>query len=420
METRRIVEGFVAALVNFVLVLAVHALPAVAQTFTVLHVFTGQSDGEYPQGSLVKDGGGNLYGGTNASIYKFSPRSSGGIMQNLYRFLGPPDGLFPNGVVIGPDGALYGTTQAGGIGNCHDGAGCGMAFRLHPPSNPCRSVSCSWIENKMTNFFPQTGWLPENSTAVFDAQGNMYGTASQDEQNGAGVVYELSRSGGGWLQTVIYRFTGLSDGSGPIGGLTMDAAGNLYGTTTQGGDLTCYSNLGCGTVYKLSRSGNGWIEQTLHAFHTGEGQRPTGNLVLDAQGNLYGATTNAGPNGGGTVFALSSGSWNFSLLAPLVGSGSDATGPTNGLIMDAAGNLYGATENEGSFHAGSVFKLTPSQGGWTFITLYEFTGGLDGYGPFSNLVIDGSGNIFGTTLEGGGTGCVGFGCGVIFEISQNQ
>lgn len=245
---------------------------------------------------------------------------------------------------------------------------------------------------------------------TFDSAGNLYGTAEGGGANGAGVIYKLTRSGGGWTQSVIYSAQNNGDGASPHGGVVLDSAGNLYGAFLSGGLY------GFGAVYKLSPSGSGWTEQNLYNFGPQDAQNPWGGVILDGAGNLYGSTT-VSANGGGYAFELTpaGGSWNYTLLPNL-----GFSGPEDKLIMDAAGNLFGASFGGGETESGSVFKLTPSNGGWTYTSLHDFclSRPCDGQNPISNIVFDRNGNLYGTTLQGGSSsGCNGNGCGVAWEIT---
>jgi uncharacterized repeat protein (TIGR03803 family) len=203
---------------------------------------------------------------------------------------------------------------------------------------------------------------------------------------------------------------GVSDGNGPYAGVIFDQVGNLYGTTSAGGNGGC-NGLGCGTVFQLKPSGSGWTENVLYAFQNGsDGANPIGGLMFDPSGNLYGTTSCLG-NGKSTVFELtpSSGNWTFALLG---GSG----GSTASLIMDPAGNLYGTARTGGAYGRGSVFKLAPSGGGWTYTSLHDFCADgppcSDGAQPWGNVILDANGNLYGTATAGRANYY-----GVVFEIT---
>ena len=220
---------------------------------------------------------------------------------------------------------------------------------------------------------------------------------------------------------VLHRFKG-ADGADPFTGLILDSAGNLYGTTVSGGDLNG------GVVFKLSPNADGsWTEGVLHSFTGGttDGFNPRADLILDETGNLYGTTASGGYLGGGNgvVFKLSpnpDGSWTQSLLYAFLGT-SDGSTPLAGLIFDTAGNLYGTTALAGVHGYGVVFQLTPNaDGSWTESVLYSFTGGNDGANPEADLTFDATGNLYGTTVEGGDPNCESvYGCGVVFRLTPN-
>jgi len=198
---------------------------------------------------------------------------------------------------------------------------------------------------------------------------------------------------------VLYAFQNLIDGNGPSGRVLVDDSGNLYGVTEQGGAYNC------GTVFHLTQSGSGWSKSTIYTFQCGDdGAYPSGGLVFDPSGNLYGTTQLKGTGNGGTVFKLTSsgGNWVYSVLYPFDGNG----GPTGSLVIDASGHLYGTTNADGAYQLGSVFELTPSNGGWTYTSLHDFTGDRDGANPFGNLTRDADGNLYGTTYGGYGEGGV--------------
>ena len=255
---------------------------------------------------------------------------------------------------------------------------------------------------------------------IFDQSGNIYGTTEYGGSTDYGTVYELMPSGSGWTENILHSFIfGTGDGAWPIGGVTFDQTGNLYGTTLIGGDGNCEYG-GCGVVFQLSPSGSSWIEQTLHAFTGGsDGWYSYGGVIIDPLGNLYGTTLygggGCGGDGCGTVFDLTpvnGGGWNFNTIYTFFQGVGSRWGPGDTLAMDAAGNLYGTTYADGAYLSGAVFKLTPSNGGWTYTSLHDFTGGSDGFGPVSNVVFDANGNLYGTTHAGGA-----YGWGVVWEIT---
>jgi len=414
----------------------VAAQAAQAQTFTVLHNFTGGQDGARPQAGLTMDRAGNLYGtafeggGGNCSLggvvgcgtaFRLSYKGSGRIFTPLYSFQAGNDGSYPQArVIIGPDGALYGTTLTGGTKGCYSGYGgygCGTVFKLTPSPTACKTALCPWTENVLYRFTNSPdGRYPGYGDVVFDQVGNLYGTTTLGGNPNGGTVFQLTPSNGGWTKSVLYSFTGGLDGAQPYAGVIFNQAGNLYGTTYTGGEGNCLQ-ITCGVVYKLTPSNGGWTESVLYSFTGGsDGGNPYAGVIFDQASNLYGTTWFGGLNcsGGscGLVYELtpSNGGWTESV--PHYFTGSDGANPYAGVIFDQAGNLYGATPFGGAYEAGAVFKLTPSSGGWTYTSLHDFTGGSDGWKPWGGVVLDQSGNIYGTTAGGGA-----YGYGVVWEIT---
>ena len=270
-------------------------------------------------------------------------------------------------------------------------------------------VLYSFKDNGTDGYAPYAGLM-------FDAAGNLYGTTYYGGVHGDGTVFRLSPGAGGWAETVLYNFCsvdGCADGTWPNAGLTLDAAGNLYGTTWNGGGASSY-----GTVFQLAPgAGNTWTETVLHGFgENGDGHYPYAvGLIFDAAGNLYGTTLRGSEHDGGTVFKLmpgGGGTWTETVLnrfgdLPRRGSHSQA-----GLIFDTAGNLYGTTEEGGAYRCGTVFKLTPNTNGrWTETVLHSFKGS-DGRSPYASLIFDTAGNLYGTTYKGGAHGL-----GTVFKIT---
>jgi len=405
---------------------------AQAQTLTVIHAFTGGGDGDFPGPSLVMDRTGNLYGTTffsgfnsGGGVFELVQRGSGWVLNPLVNFSGT-EGSYTNNVIVGPDGNLYGTNpNGGGVGSC-DYEGCGTVFELTPPVTRCGSAVCPW---SLTILYRFTGQADGGNPAgvIFDQVGNLYGTTfyggnmtGQCAPYGCGVVYKLSPSNGGWTETVLYAFNGgTNDGANPPEDVIFDSSGNLYSMTTFGGTE------GAGTVFKLTPSGSGWTESVLHNFGNGsDGKYPSSALILDGSGNFYGTTQGGGNDGLGTVYSLSpSGSgWTEAVLYSFNGSYGDEYPQFGRLFLDAPGNLYGTTPgNDGSSPYGNVFQMTPSNGGWSYSSLHSFTGGSDGGTPYSTVVMDASGNLYGTAYQGGYTNndlCQFVGCGVVWKITR--
>ncbi|HTS07739.1 MAG TPA: choice-of-anchor tandem repeat GloVer-containing protein [Candidatus Eisenbacteria bacterium] len=325
------------------------------------------------------------------------------------------DGTNPHGAVfIYPAGYFLGTTSQDGP------TGAGTVYQLSPNGiggwgyevayNFCSVPGCS------DGISPQSG-------LIIDSAGNLYGTTSMggDSSNlncghGCGVVYELTTNGGVWTETVLYAFSGGSDGATPISSLAMDSAGNIYGTTSAGGVSSIYCAQGCGVLFTLRRGSDGtWTQKVLHAFCSVsgciDGAIPNG-VAVDAAGNLYCTTAEAGRYGGGTllqVTARAKGGWTGKLLHSF-GKGSDGVSPNPGLAFDALGDVYGTTNRGGSQNSGIAFEMTlDSNHQWIEKNLHTFCSALnctEGGVPLAGLTIDSRGRLFGSTSIGG-TGQLG-------------
>ncbi len=413
-------------LASIVLLLAT----AQAQTFNVLHRFSGP-DGSRPDAGVVMDSAGNLYGtafvgGSGyGTAFVLKRKGSSYVLNLLHTFTGGADGANPLGrVVFGPGGLLYGSASSGGNTACvfQGLTGCGTLFTLQPPVTFCKSILCPWTEKVIYSFTGGTdGWQP-NDDLLFDTAGKLYGNASDgglysncNGYPGCGVVFEFTKSGNNWNESVLWNFGQGNDGVIPIGGLVFDTSGNLYGETYGGG-----AN-GAGMVYQLTPSGSGWAENILYSFTGGtDGSVPWAGPFVDNAGNVYATAHIGGAGGGGTAIKLTpnGGGWTYSLVNSFTGT----FGPEFGrLIMDQAGNLYGTTRNDGAFGFGNVFKLAPTNGGYTYTSLYDFTGQADGAQPKGHLIFDAAGNLYGTAAEGGNltSNCNnGAGCGVVWEITS--
>lgn len=298
------------------------------------------------------------------------------------------------------------------------------------------SVSAqAYTETAIYTFASGTDAYNPYSGLIFDAAGNLYGTTYHGGSFGSGAVYKLAPvSGGGWQESVLYSFTDGADGGTPYAGLVLDSAGNLYGTTFQGGVAGGCTGTGCGVVFKLAPiSGGGWQESVLYTFSGGkDGSHPRAGLIFDSAGNLYGTASEGGSftnclTGCGVAFKLTpttSGPWLESILHSFNGT-SDGSGPHGSLLFDTAGYLYGtnywggATSTCPASNCGTVFRLAPSiTGPWKERVLHAFTNGVDGGNPASSLIFDGAGNLYGTTTQGGHlTDCSNLGCGTIYELT---
>ena len=402
--------------------LSMMATPAVqAQTYTVLHNFTGGTDGGNPVTGLAMDAAGNLYGTTalafnaapgfngsgKGSVFKLKHQGSSWLVSPLYNFSGGNDGAEPYGTpVLARDGTIYGTTYYGGGSGC-SGQGCGTVYHLTPlPTRPPSPLT-PWNETVLYRFTGAADGANPNGPLTFDASGNIYGTAIAGAISGCGglgcgTVYELTKSGNNYTQSVLWSFSP-SDQGRPGGGVTFDSTGDLFGTAEG-----CAG--GGGDVFELVKSGSGWTENLPGGAL---GACPLAGVIFGADGKFYGSTGISA----GSIFNItdSGGTWSADDFLTLPGGG-PLCGPDGALLRDSAGNLYGTTICTGAHNLGSVFKLTPSGGNWTYTDLHDFSG-PDGSMPHSNLVMDKNGNLYGTTFNGGsGTSCTN-GCGVVFEIT---
>jgi uncharacterized repeat protein (TIGR03803 family) len=417
---------------SFVATQPMQAQSEPAYTFSILHTFDG-TNGETPDGALIMDSEGSLYStttyGGNAGCINAGGFSGCGTVFKLnkngkqimlYKFPGSgADGANSDvGLVVDKAGNLYGTTLSGGADNS------GTVFKLDTSGK--ETVLYSFTGGK-------DGGTP-NAALIFDPAGNLYGTAEAGGDvgctnplnfSGCGVVFKVDKTTG--KETVLYTFTGGKDGATPIAALSRDAAGNLYGTTFLGGDLSCTSPLGpgngCGLVFKINKAtGN---EGVLHRFNGTDGAAPGAALYIDKSGDLYGTTFYGGSFDFGVVFKLDT-NRNETVLYAFAG-GTDGGEPDGALITDAAGNFY-STANEGgdlscsdpiaSPGCGVVFMLNKTTGVET--VLYSFTGGADGAVPAVTLIRDAAGNLYGTAMDGGNPSCSGqfiAGCGTVFKLA---
>ncbi len=380
----------------------------------------------------------------SAAAQEYSQQTTASTQPSvLYSFRAQADGYLPHSYAIfDKAGNLYGTAEYGGIGDCSVNgtpAGCGMVFEVSPPSNG----KLAWTESVLYRFRGGMDGAQPFVGLTFDSSGNLYGTtiAGGYDTNcagGCGTVFRLAPPalpGGTWSETIVYRFIGSGDGGQPYSDVILDQKGNLYGTTAIGGGSTnCIG--GCGTVFQLrppSQRGGNWTERVLYSFQgIPDAAIPYAGLVRDAKGNLYGTANVGGLYDFGVVFQLTApspnGPWTVTIIHDFAG-GTDGANPEAPLTLDGSGNLYGTTAYGGggtscSVACGVVFKMAPptvSGGAWTETLLYNFKGGLDGDGPFSALVFDSAGAIYGTTFAGGEgvPTCteVNYGCGTVFKLS---
>ncbi len=386
-----------------------------ADNESVVYNFTGGNDGGQPAAQLVFDSAGNMYGTTVVgglsgcgTVFKLSLSGNQWQETVLYSFDCFSTGKNPyGGVILDSSGNLYGTTVAGGSGGDCSGDGCGVVYQLTKSGD-------TWNETVLYNFTGGDDGFGPGSALVMDKAGNLYGTTPDGGAFAEGVVYQLAPNNGQWKQTVIHPFTGGDDGAvGSLGPLLLRADGSLYGVTELGGKYSA------GVAFKLSPAGNTWNYTTMYAFQgLPDAGFPYGGLIADTRGRLYGTTYFGGTGGSGSVFEVGAGAtvmtlWKESVLYSFQG-GNDASFPTSTLVFDPAGNLYGTSSTGGnpSCDCGTIFKLTPRSGGWDESVLHSFGGSGDGYSPSYGLTPDGRGNYFGVTPVGGI-----YGQGVVFQVT---
>ncbi len=407
-NTRREANGLLTLAIVLLLGYAASG-SAQAQSFISLYSFTGGTDGANPAAALVRDAKGNLYGTTSlggnpgcysnygcGTVFKLD---STGHETTLYSFTGGADGANPFGGLVRLHGDLFGTTAKGGTTNN------GTVFKIDIPGKE------SGTETVVHSFVMAggiDGATPDTGGLLRDKQGNLYGTTIDGGSFNFGTVFKIDTAG---TESVLYSFAGANgDGSTPDSRLVRDKQGNLYGTTLWGG---AHSS---GTVYMIDTTGQ---ETVLYSFSGagGDGSYPLGGLVRDAKGNLYGTTSFGGAYGFGTVYKLDV-ARKETVLYSFAG-GTDGAVPRAGLLR-IHGNLYGTTNRGGDptcpgGGCGTVFKLDPA-GNETLLHVFTLTDG--GY-PASGLVRDKLGNLYGTTVGGGNSGCqpgMG-GCGTIFQVT---
>jgi uncharacterized repeat protein (TIGR03803 family) len=413
----RKIFSFATCKISALLALCIFLSSAASAQFA--YTFQGTPDGALPEGGLVKDSSGNLYGTTGSggafgagSIYEL-PASGG--EKVLYSFTGGADGASPTGRILRQaNGFLIGTAAAGSNlgGNCGFLNGCGVVWALSPGGKL----------RVLYTFTGETDGAVPRSGLVRGANGLFYGTtqyggsstgpciASSETTFGCGVAFQVDLQG---AYSVLHTFNGGSDGQSPIAPLTLDASGNLYGTTLYGGSTsavcTAQEFKGCGVVFKIDSSGQ---ESVVYAFNGApDAAWPLENdVTLDATGNLYGSTTGGGASQWGAVYKIDSAGHESVLYS--FSAGMDGAAPRSGLIRDPKGNLYG-TASTGPINSlgqcsaatcGGLFKLTPTG---TETVLFSFPAN---YIPVGDLLLN-QGNLYGTTLSGGADNA-----GVVFKI----
>jgi hypothetical protein len=429
------------------------SMPGLARAATERTLYAFPSSGAagcYPDGTLLRDATGALYGATmlcggynGGTVFRLKPPSAGETrwtISLLHTFTGGYDGSWPAAnLVMDASGALYGTTE-------FDGRDLqGVVYKLTPPP----PGGTKWTETVLHAFHhnfatgdrdgdgPGAGLLMDGSGALYGT--TLVGGNPSASGVGFGTVFKLTPPGPGqtiWTETVLYRFAGGSDGENPASTLVADSTGALYGTTLYGGRGTCTDEselvVGCGTVFKLTPPAPGykaWKKTTLRRFSGGaDGGLPHGALLVDSSGALYGTTFQGGTGsctggipaaviGCGTVYRLTppqagETAWSEAVLHNF--KGGDGAFPQGGVIKDAAGNLCGTASSGGQYGDGLAFKLSPplpGKTGWSETVLHQFDISTSGDTPVGELVPDSTGHLYGVAYSGG-RGLVG----TVFEI----
>jgi uncharacterized repeat protein (TIGR03803 family) len=378
------------ALAASLMLVLISAPAAFAQTFTLLYQFKSGPGGISPYAGVVRDAKGNLYGTTNndgafasGAVFRINALGKEKVLHSFSQTDG--DGAFPWYGTLARDsfGNLYGTTIWGGIAGevC-----CGTVFKVTASGKETVLYRFTGVDG---DGFPQYG-------VVRDSSGNLYGTTQNGGPENAGTVFKIDPTG---KKTVLYSFTGSTDGGYPMAGVVLDAKGNIYGTTFQG------SPTFAGNVFKVDPAGNETVLYTFTGLYDGE--EPEAGVIRDSHGNLYGTTYLGGTEGVGTVFKVDP-KGHETVLHNFAG-GSDGWLPIGAsLVRDSAGNLYGTTPQGGSNDFGVVFKID-AKGNETILHTFS---GSDGKIPYGTLILDKAGNLYGTTYQGGAHGG-----GVVFKIA---
>jgi uncharacterized repeat protein (TIGR03803 family) len=445
-------------LCSCVLTLVLLSAGAFASTYNVIHNFAGFPHGDQPNGGVISDSAGNLYGVTwvggmigTGSVYKVSPNAHGGWTEtliysfgytgsanpqfnlamdaagNLYgiggsgfgtvfkltptangqwseseiwSFQGKSEGTPESGLTVDAAGNLYGESSTGANK-------CGAVYRLTPGSNG------KWTDQILYSFQCGSGGSSPAGGLVFDKSGNLYGVAAEGSAK-YGLVFELTQSSGVWSEQVLYAFTGGTDGAYPNGPVTLDAQGDVFGATDLGGSGTACNKGPCGVIFELTKNSSGvWTESVVFQFDSTDGAFPGGSLAIDQNGNLFGTTSGGGTHDEGTAFEVSpsSGGWNEEVLWNFAGE-KDGEGPEYGVIRGTGGQIFGVTRFKGGRNGnGTVFELAADSGGtWRETTVTNFADGNGG--PIVGLTGDGAGNLYGTTNSGGANGY-----GAVYELA---
>jgi uncharacterized repeat protein (TIGR03803 family) len=383
-------------IIAFLALTAALSLPAAAQE-TPLYSFTPQADGN-PVGSLVLVGKSELFGttaglgGSLGTVFELQNSNGAWTESTVFTFDGTNGANPLTGLIADPNGALFGTTSAGGSNNG------GTAFEL-------TNVNGNWSEQTLWNFGRFRDGAGPSGSLLLDSSGALYGTTQNGGAHKLGTVFKLTLSGSTWTESVLYSFAGGNDGKNPLAGLVMDSSGRLYGTTYAGGASNA------GTVFALTPSNGKWTETVIHSFGAGiDGRNPgTGPLLLksaDATA-LYGTTLYGGLNNWGTAFEIrpNGGIWTTKTIYTFT-DGADGGVPSGALTGGGSNVLYGTTLDGGKNSGGTVYALTQSGHTWTESVVSDFPDfNGDGSSPAAAVTVDDrTGILYGTTASGGSAG----------------
>jgi uncharacterized repeat protein (TIGR03803 family) len=380
-------------------------------TESVIYSFAGGADGANPHASLIQASDGNLYGTTAAgganntgTVFEISDLAGTPTENVIYSFAGAADGANPQASLIqASDGNLYGTTVNGGVSS-----NWGAVFKI---SNPTTSPT----ESLIYSFAAAADGASPQAALIQASDGNLYGTTFGGGANSAGTVFQISNLGGTPIESIVYSFTGVADGTEPVASLLQASDGNLYGTTPYGGASWP------GTVFRISDLGGTPTESVVFSFIGGvDGVHPSASLIQASDGDLYGTTQSGG--GGdcfvgadcGTAFRISNlgGTPTENVVYSFAG-GADGMQPYGPVIQASDGSLYGTTAFGGARYGGTVFKITDPGGTPTESVVYSFAGGVDGILPYASLTQASNGDLYGTTSRGGTSDL-----GTVFKIGD--
>jgi uncharacterized repeat protein (TIGR03803 family) len=361
-------------------------------TFSTLYSFTGAADGSTPNGALIFNSGGQLYGTTigggtdrDGTIFRFDPTNK--LLTTLYSFTGQNDGAQPvPKLALDSNGTIYGAAHYGGSANA------GTVYRFVPNASQFTSIY---------SFQGLADGASPNGGLLIDRSGNVDGTAAQGGAFNFGSVFQVNPNTS--QETNLYSFNGASQGNHPNGIPTLTNVGLIFGATSKGGTN------GSGLIFSVNPSKK--TEKVLYRFTGGnDGDQPNGGLVFNSAGMIFGTTHGGGTNDAGTIYQFNPVTLQFTTLYSFSG-GDDGAAPGGAMVLDSSGNLYGITGGSTKYPGnGTVFEFAPATG--DLVTLHQFSGGSDGSSPSNGLIFDPSGKLYGATQLGGTSGF-----GTLFSVT---